>query len=133
MHFKTIKRDEVLPMLEQAMNKTEQKKILCDLLDCRNEELEKLIKELESERAANKAKEKQDMKKLTAKVARDDEYSDVSAYAKFLEEELNAVRVENSKMFEELTILGKICDHAFNIIELLRKMLKERTKNAETI
>ena len=57
MHFKTIKRDEVLVLLEQAKNKKEQEKILCDLLECKPEELEKLIKELEGERAAHKAKE----------------------------------------------------------------------------
>lgn len=128
MHFKTIKRDEILIMLEQAKCKKEQKKVLCDLLDCKPHELETLILELEGERAAKKMIEKDQMKQTAKKVAKDDEYFDVAAYAKFLEEELQTVRAENSKMIEELTILGKICDHAFDIIDWLRKMMKERSK-----
>lgn len=129
MHFKTIKRDEDLPMLDQAKNKKEQKKALCDLLDCKPAELETLILELEGERAAKKMIDKDQMKQTAKKVAKDDEYSDVAAYAKFLEEELQTVRAENSKMLEELMILGKICDHAFEIIGLLRKMMKERNSH----
>ncbi len=53
MHFKTINRDKVLPMIEQAKDKKEQKKILCDLLECKPSELEALITELKNERAAN--------------------------------------------------------------------------------
>ena len=53
MHFKTIKRDKILPMIEQAKDKKEQKSILCDLLECNKDELEALICELEKKRAAN--------------------------------------------------------------------------------
>ncbi len=52
MHFKTIKRDKILPMIEQAKDKKEQKSILCDLLECKSDELDVLIKELEKERTA---------------------------------------------------------------------------------
>lgn len=52
MNFKTIKRDKVLPMIDQAKDKKEQKKILCDLLECKPSELDELINELETERAA---------------------------------------------------------------------------------
>lgn len=51
MHFETIKRDEVLPMIEQAKNVKEQKEILCDLLDCADDELEELIEDLRAEKA----------------------------------------------------------------------------------
>lgn len=128
MHFKTIKRDEVFVLLEQAKNKKEQEKILCDLLECKPEELEKLIKELEGERAAHKAKEKEEMKKATAKVAKDDEFAEISAYAKYLEGELADSRVENERMLQELITLGKICDHAFEVIACLRKMMKARSE-----
>ena len=53
MNFKTIKRDKVLPMIDQAKDKKEQKKILCDLLECKPSELDELINELEMEREAN--------------------------------------------------------------------------------
>ena len=53
MHFKTIKRDKVLTMIDQAKDKKEQKKILCDLLECKPSELDELINELEMEREAN--------------------------------------------------------------------------------
>ncbi len=56
MHFKTIKRDEILPMIEQAKNVKEQKKILCDLIDCSKKELEELIKELFEERGLESKK-----------------------------------------------------------------------------
>ena len=73
MHFKTIKRDEVLVNLEQAKNKAEQKKILCDLLECKPSELDELIKKLENEREARKLQEKADMKKIASKVAKDEQ------------------------------------------------------------
>ena len=76
MHFETIKRDEILPMISQAKNKKEQKAILCDLLDCTDEELEALIKELRRER------------EVTAKVAHDDELAEIAAYAKKVEGEI---------------------------------------------
>lgn len=62
MHFKTIKRDKILPMIEQAKDKKEQKSILCDLLQCKPRELEELIKELENERAANVVEPAPDIK-----------------------------------------------------------------------
>ncbi len=62
MHFETIKRDKVLPMIEQAKNKKEQKSILCDLLECKPNELEALICELEKEREANNVSPTPDIK-----------------------------------------------------------------------
>jgi hypothetical protein len=62
MHFKTIKRDKILPMIEQAKDKKEQKSILCDLLECNKDELEALICELEKERAANNLSPTPDIK-----------------------------------------------------------------------
>lgn len=119
MHFKTIKRDEVLPMLEQAKDKKEQKKALCDLLDCKPAELETLILELEGERAAKKMIEKDRMKQTVKKVAKDDEYSDVSAYAKYLEE-------ENYRLIKEKMSLIRICKNLFELNDELRAYLKER-------
>ena len=62
MHFKTIKRDKILPMIEQAKDKKEQKSILCDLLECKPSELEALICELEKEREANNVSPTPDIK-----------------------------------------------------------------------
>ena len=117
MHFKTIKRDEVLPMLEQAKNKTEQKKILCDLLDCKCGELDELITELKIERT--QAKENKEMKKTAARVSNDDALADVSAYAKYLEE-------ENYRLIKEKMALIRICKNLFELNDELRAYLKER-------
>ncbi len=57
MHFETIKRDEILPIIDQAKDSEEQKDILCDLLDCSKKELNALVKELRAERDSTTAKE----------------------------------------------------------------------------
>lgn len=99
MHFKTIKRDEILPMIDQAKNKKEQKKILCQLLECDTGELDALIKELKAEKAEKAAQYelceeasgealKADDEALIKKVARDDELAAISAYANELQETL---------------------------------------------
>ena len=91
MHFKTIKRDEILPMIDQAKNKKEQKKILCQLLECDTGELDALIKKLKAEKAEKAAQYElceADDKALVKKVARDDELAAISAYANELQAKL---------------------------------------------
>ena len=56
MRFHTIKRDEILPMIEQAKNPGEQMEILCDLLECSMEELLVLLEELKKERTIKREK-----------------------------------------------------------------------------
>lgn len=119
MHFKTIKRDEVLVNLEQAKNKKEQKKILCDLLECKPEELDELIKKLENEREDRKLQEKADMKKMASKVAKDEQLTEVSAYANYLEE-------ENYRLIKEKMALIRICKNLFELVDELKVSLKER-------
>lgn len=96
MHFKTVKRDEILPMMEQAKNKKEQKKILSDLLDCTVKELEALICELKSEREKNDSESRIDenVKAVAKKVAESDELTEIAAYAKKLEGDLAAKEKE---------------------------------------
>lgn len=119
MHFKAIKRDEVLVNLEQAKNKAEQKKILCDLLECKPSELDELIKKLENEREARKLQEKADMKKTASKVAKDEQLTEVSAYANYLEE-------ENYRLIKEKMALIRICKNLFELVDELKASLKER-------
>ncbi len=64
MHFETIKRDEVLPMLEQAKDPGAQKEILCDLLNCSDDELEELIGELREEKAESENESIENLTKI---------------------------------------------------------------------
>ena len=95
MHFKTIKRDEILPMIDQAKNKKAQKKILCQLLECDKGELDALIKELKAGRAEKAVQYEPckeihvaDDKALIKKIAEDDELAAISAYANELQAKL---------------------------------------------
>ena len=105
MQFKTVKRDEILPMIEQAKDVKEQKKILCDLLDCTMKELDALIRELRAERKQNGAAEREidTTAKAMAKIAASDELAEVTAYAKKLEGELaeSQARVKELKALLE--------------------------------
>ena len=100
MYFETIKRDEILPMIEQAKDKKEQKKILCDLLGCTMKELEALIRELKAER--KKSENDETVKAAVKKVAESDELTEIASYAKKLEGELAAKDKELDEIKAEL-------------------------------
>lgn len=139
MHFKTIKRDEILPMIEQTKAKKEQKAILCDLLDCTAKELEAIIRELKAERKKKDAAESENdgaVKAAAKKVAESDELTEIAAYAKKLEGDLNAKEKELAevrKAAAEVEVsLGEELEAAWREAEQRAKeaaVLKERTQD----
>ncbi|MBR3966560.1 MAG: hypothetical protein IKJ91_05750 [Clostridia bacterium] len=137
MHFKTIKRDEILPMIDQAKNKKEQKKILCQLLECDTGELDALIKKLKAEKAekaaqyelceeaSGKAPEADD-KALIKKVARDDELAAISAYANGLQAGLKEKEAVIATLETALDASAAAEDQYKELIRDAEKKLEEK-------
>ncbi|MBE6537964.1 MAG: hypothetical protein E7671_00675 [Ruminococcaceae bacterium] len=107
MHFKTIERDEVLPMLEQTKNVKEQKEILCDLLDCNMKELNSLIRELRAEREEAEIKPAPEASKKSPTISEEIE-ADTAEYAKRLEVALFDTQTRADKAEAELKDLKEL-------------------------
>lgn len=140
MHFKTIKRDKILPMIDQAKNKKEQKKILCQLLECDTGELDALIKELKAEKAEKAAQyelceeapdesPKADDKALIKKVAQDDELAAISAYANELQAKLREKESEIATLQTALDASTAVEDKYRELVRDAEKKLDERTSD----
>ena len=139
MHFKTIKRDEILPMIDQAKNKKEQKKILCQLLECDTGELDALIKELKAEKAEKAAQyelcekapdetPEADDKALIKKVARDDELAAISAYANELQARLKEKEAKIAALEKALDASTAAEDNYYDIVKEAEERAEEAGK-----